>query len=547
VVTTNGKLPAAGIDGFGRFVVAWEDPKTVWVQRFEPDGSPLGVASTINDANQTPFAWDAAVAMGATGEFLVVAHASDPNDVALVIGQYFEADGTSSGPMTVGTADPGSSVEYQGRHPAVAMAANHVVTAWTLDFGDTLDRDVVARTFVSEHVTNTPAGTDVAVTPASLGGAPVSLTFSSVSQPGDTVLRQGSTGPAPPADFRLGDPPVYYELSTTAVFSGPVRVCIRYTGVTFTGVPVLFHFENGAWVALPNATVDPVAKVVCAETNSFSPFALMAAGDDTPPIITATVTGAAGDNGWYRSDVTVTWSVSDPDSAISSRRGCDAVTVASDTAGTTITCTAASAGGEASDSVTLKRDATPPGIVMTAPAEGAAYELNQALAASYACTDDLSGAALCLGPVPSGSGIDTSSPGHRTFTVTATDQAGNAALRSVTYEVRAACHYLTLGLSPSTVPQGAWTTVSTTLRSCAATAQRVAIRFVLQGAGGGGSRSILFTTPPFTLPPGIARTVSFPFRVPSIAPPGDYSVTATTLVNGTAADTTTAALTVVRR
>src|SRR4051812_3879876 len=39
--------------------------------------------------------------------------------------------------------------------------------------------------------------------------------------------------------------------------------------------------------------------------------------DATPPVVEPTVSGTHGDNGWYTSDVDVTWSVSDPDSSAS--------------------------------------------------------------------------------------------------------------------------------------------------------------------------------------------------------------------------------------
>ncbi|MGH3370100.1 MAG: hypothetical protein ACRDPR_08865, partial [Nocardioidaceae bacterium] len=74
------------------------------------------------------------------------------------------------------------------------------------------------------------------------------------------------------------------------------------------------------------------------------------------------VDGTFGDDGWYTSDVDVSWSVVDEESAITGSSGCGAVTQSTDSAGTTYTCTATSAGGTASESVTVKRDATAPTI-----------------------------------------------------------------------------------------------------------------------------------------------------------------------------------------
>jgi hypothetical protein len=78
------------------------------------------------------------------------------------------------------------------------------------------------------------------------------------------------------------------------------------------------------------------------------------------------VTGTLGHNGWYVSDVDVTWSVSDPESSISAKSGCDATTTATDTGGVTLTCTATSVGGTATRSVTIKRDVAPPTVACSA-------------------------------------------------------------------------------------------------------------------------------------------------------------------------------------
>ncbi len=86
--------------------------------------------------------------------------------------------------------------------------------------------------------------------------------------------------------------------------------------------------------------------------------------DSTPPVVTPNVSGTLGNNGWYTSDVTVTWTIVDSESAISSSSGCGPTTITSDTTGTTLTCTATSAGGTASESVTITRDATAPSVVL---------------------------------------------------------------------------------------------------------------------------------------------------------------------------------------
>jgi subtilase family serine protease len=74
-------------------------------------------------------------------------------------------------------------------------------------------------------------------------------------------------------------------------------------------------------------------------------------------------------------------------------------------------------------------------VSITAPANGAVFPLGLSVAAAYSCTDSLSGSDTCDGPVASRSSIDTASLGAKTFTVNATDRAGNPASRTVNYSV----------------------------------------------------------------------------------------------------------------
>jgi Bacterial Ig-like domain (group 3)/MBG domain (YGX type)/Abnormal spindle-like microcephaly-assoc'd, ASPM-SPD-2-Hydin/Beta-propeller repeat/NHL repeat len=124
-------------------------------------------------------------------------------------------------------------------------------------------------------VSNTLVGADVVVTPVdtTTGATPVTLTFSNVTQPGVTSLTTSPTGPAAPAGFQLGNPPVYYNLSTTANYAAPITICINYTGITFTQPPQLFHYQNGMWANI-TLSVNLTTMIVCGTTNSLSPFAL---------------------------------------------------------------------------------------------------------------------------------------------------------------------------------------------------------------------------------------------------------------------------------
>jgi Ca2+-binding RTX toxin-like protein len=82
-------------------------------------------------------------------------------------------------------------------------------------------------------------------------------------------------------------------------------------------------------------------------------------------------------------------------------------------------------------------DTIDPQIAITTPPQGATYTQGQSVAASYSCIDEDSGVATCQGSVPDGANIDTSSTGTKTFTVNATDNAGNTSSVSHTYTVNA--------------------------------------------------------------------------------------------------------------
>ena len=113
-----------------------------------------------------------------------------------------------------------------------------------------------------------------------------------------------------------------------------------------------------------------------------------------PPTITPQVNGTQGANGWFTSDVTVTWDVqSDPRAGTPTTVGCGPTTITTDTFGTPVICTATNPTGESStSSIFIRRDATPPTFTATrltpAPASG---WTNQDVIVHFQATDSLSG------------------------------------------------------------------------------------------------------------------------------------------------------------
>jgi hypothetical protein len=85
--------------------------------------------------------------------------------------------------------------------------------------------------------------------------------------------------------------------------------------------------------------------------------------DLTPPVITPVLNGTRGNGDWFKSAVSVSWQVSDPESGIASAEGCSPSQLTADTTGVTLTCTAVNGAGLSSTaSVTVRIDMTPPAI-----------------------------------------------------------------------------------------------------------------------------------------------------------------------------------------
>lgn len=198
-------------------------------------------------------------------------------------------------------------------------------------------------------------------------------------------------------------------------------------------------FQVGGWAQAGTIAMNPDRKVLnmtgggwCGGAGPVGPLKLKPTGplvpiDDTPPAILPTVTGTQGQNGWYTSDVNVSWSVSDSESAVSSKTGCDPTTVSADTAGVNFTCTAASDGGQSSNTVSIKRDATAPATTATAPATWQKTDVTVSLNA----TDNLSGVAATHytvdgGSEQTGTSLTISGEGTHPVTYRSVDQAGNA-------------------------------------------------------------------------------------------------------------------------
>lgn len=172
---------------------------------------------------------------------------------------------------------------------------------------------------------------------------------------------------------------------------------------------------------------------------------------DAPLNVAPTVTIANPTDGAalaYGSSVTNAFSCDDVDGNLASCVGTDenGATVANgstvDTTATgthTLTVKATDTdGATGTRSVTYTVNRKPnvaPTVTITKPTDGATYFVGQHVPAAYTCADSDGTVVSCTGPVATGANIDTATAGTKAFKVTATDNEGATASKTVTYKV----------------------------------------------------------------------------------------------------------------
>ncbi len=118
----------------------------------------------------------------------------------------------------------------------------------------------------------TPEGTNVIV-PLGLS---VDLTFGDVLTAGTTEMTMSYTGPGVsglqiiPADL-----PIYYNITTTAGYSGLIEVCVDYDDAGMSpsqeNMLRLIHYDGTDWADI-TASADTASNTICGTSESLSPF-----------------------------------------------------------------------------------------------------------------------------------------------------------------------------------------------------------------------------------------------------------------------------------
>lgn len=306
------------------------------------------------------------------------------------------------------------------------------------------------------------------------------------ASPGPSVAQGGI------ANFQITMTADEGNINSSQADNGWVTVATKYvinsagqftadTTVTQTQSFPVQNFSQDEHTLTFNATVEVASDALC-ETYStagvktangsqvnfgvpmptvFATVTGCAAADTTPPVTTISLDPATanGNNGWYASAVTVTISATDDDSGVDETRCAlnpvSAPATFADLPGTACpylapasgivsadgehTIYAASADNEGNaegvKSASFKIDQTAPTVILTTPANGAVYLLGEVVNADFSCNDATSGIASCVGTVANGAPIDTGTVGTKSFSVSATDNAGNQGSAQVSYTV----------------------------------------------------------------------------------------------------------------
>ena len=167
--------------------------------------------------------------------------------------------------------------------------------------------------------------------------------------------------------------------------------------------------------------------------------------DDIPPVTeTASITQE-----WYNNNVNIILNSTDCGSGVNEVHyilddgveitvAGDQATVSTSTEGThTLSYWSIDQDGNSEyiNEITFGIDKTAPTISIASPVDGAVYAINEAVQADYSATDTGSGIMITTATVPQGNTVETSSIGLHTFTVSATDSAGNSYSVTHTYTV----------------------------------------------------------------------------------------------------------------
>ncbi len=383
--------------------------------------------------------WTAVVAAALMGLVLVLAGAAFADDISNSLDASVDAVAEVM-PLTVGgangattlyvlpTNDPGKSgcnltgsttlgLSVASSNPAVAT-----VSPSSLTFASCGDMKTLTVTPVAQGATTISVSETSNTTEGTFNLAPATFTVTVAASSTNTAPHISVAGVAGGASYEKGSVPAATCQATDAE-DGNTSFAATLSAVTGA------YAADGIGSQTASCSYTDQGGLTAAASETYGIV------DPSAPSIGYTLSPASpdGQNGWYTGNVTLVWSVNDPQSPTSLvTTGCVDQNITADQAETTYSCVASSAGGTASQvDVKLKRDGSVPSVSVvgvknaddTAYTPGTSNWTNQAVTVAFSCADNGPSGVASLSPDP----VTLATEGAAQSAGTScTDNAGNS-------------------------------------------------------------------------------------------------------------------------
>jgi hypothetical protein len=244
----------------------------IYAQRVYGNGS-LAQESIIIDVPNGGENWN----VGSTR--YIVWHNQNFNDPVKI--EYSTDGGTNYSTIVASTTNSGSYTWAVPNTPST----NCLVKVSDAADGNPWDVSDSPFTISTSIGDNTNPGSNIEV---NLGSG-VNLTFDNVTGAGNTSLTTSITGPPAPGGFIIvpSGSPMYYDITTTATFTGNIKLYIQYNDAGMTtqeeAALKLHVYESGQWKDV-TTSVDVNSNIICGTVSHLSDFAVMS------PLASASIT-----------------------------------------------------------------------------------------------------------------------------------------------------------------------------------------------------------------------------------------------------------------